>query len=204
MDITRVSAALFAAIALTSFAQGEDSKPLSATKLKAKLVALPDDEYDELIASLPTETVAENAEGLVKAAQFNVLGKIIKITELEGDLEGTSAVVLSTATGASLAFVMTDRQVGSAIDTKGFGIDLGSTYDFTLEKRIGGVTQFINKANLPEYHKKTAYGFVSAIATDSDAFMVSQINAVPDTKTNAVTDALVRMRIARMQIGMIG
>lgn len=173
---------------------------LAATKAKKALEDMSDEAFKVEVAEFEASQDAGTDDDLVTGEVITYAGRIVDITALTGDNEGSSAVSTITASGKPLTFVATNKQVGDS-DRKGFGLRVGGFATFTVEERIAGKTQFRDpETGAVTYHKKDGYGFRRAEKLDSEAFLMEGIvkNANP-----AVQDALLKIHLKKLEVGLI-
>lgn len=170
-----------------------DLNGLNASEAKKAIKALTDDEFDALVAGMPVVKTAVKVDKLVKPQVTTIIGKIVEISPLHGANEGSTAVVVSTASGESVAFVVTNKQLGDQVN-KGFGLTLNKVAQFTIEKRIADTTQFVDKdTDMVTFHTKTGNGFVSASAIAHTEYLIGQLARVSADKASAMATILLGM-----------
>lgn len=172
----------------------------SSSNARKELQLMNDDEYQAVLDNMPTAQPVGSTAGTVhKPEEFKAIAKIISVSELRGDNEGSSIVECVTANRKPLAFVVTNKQAGSE-ERRGFGLKEGAIFEFILEDRIEGVTQYINKdTGAIETHQKSGNGFVKSGKIDEFAFMISQAEASKPEHFQAILNAGVALQAARMQ-----
>jgi hypothetical protein len=170
---------------------------LSSVNARKALNAMDDADYQAVIDDMPS--AAPVGTTLHKPEEFKAIAKIIAVTELRGDNEGSSIVECVTSARKPIAFVVTNKQAGSE-ERRGFGLREGSIFEFTLEERIEGVTQYLNKdTGSIDTHQKSGNGFVKSGRIDEFAFMIEQATSSKPEHFQAILNAGVALQAARMQ-----
>lgn len=183
---------------------------LSAAKARIALDKMNEDEFEAVLASMPTEDVKNSDEAVLnKPIQFNVVAEIINITQLVGENDGSSIVECIDVKRKPLAFVVTNKQVGNE-ERRGFNLEIGSIFEFTLEHRIAGETQFINnETGAIQTHTKDGNGFIKCGKVNRKVFddtatdhafdvLIAKATAKPD-QFQAILNAGIELQKAKMQ-----
>lgn len=176
-----------------------DRDGINASEAKAQIKKMSDDDFAALVAKMPEPTVATNAK-VVAPELISVNGEIIEINPINivAGKQPASAITISTVDGKPITFVVTNVQLGTE-ERRGFALKVGKIAEFTLEKRIAGVTTYLDDTDqVVKPHEKSGYGFSKSSAIKQSVFdgqvLMSQLERVPDSRLDVMANALLRQQ----------